>query len=53
MDERRADALGARPMAPELAAIRAADSREKLAALMGEGAKGFYGSVFEVDVERR
>jgi putative endopeptidase len=51
MDEGRADALGARPIAPELAAIRAADSREKLAALMGEGAKGFYGSVFDVDVE--
>ncbi len=51
MDERRADALGAKPIAPELAAIRAADSREALAALMGQGAKSFYGSVFDVDVE--
>jgi putative endopeptidase len=49
MDERRADALGARPIAPELAAIRAATSREALARLMGEGSRGFYGSFFEVD----
>ena len=50
MDESRANALGAKPIAPELAAIRAADTREKLAGLMGEGVKGFYGSVFDVDI---
>src|SRR6185437_1514533 len=50
LDEGRANALGAKPIAPELAAIRAADSREKLAALMGEGVKGFYGSIFDVDI---
>ena len=50
MDERRADALGAKPIAPELAAIRAADSRAALAALMGQGVKSFYGSVVDVDV---
>ena len=51
MDEARANALGAGPIAPELAAIKAADSREKLAALMGQGAKGFFGGFFELDVE--
>jgi putative endopeptidase len=50
IDERRADALGARPIAPELAAIRAADSRQAIARLMGEGEGGFYGSVFDADV---
>ncbi|HWF77260.1 MAG TPA: M13 family metallopeptidase [Caulobacteraceae bacterium] len=50
LDEGRANALGAKPIAPELAAIRTADSREKLAALMGEGVKGFYGSIFDVDI---
>ena len=51
MDEGRANALGGKPIAPELAAIRAADSREKLAGLMGEGVKSFYGGFFDVDVE--
>jgi putative endopeptidase len=51
MDERRADTLGAGPIAPELAAIRAADTRSALARLMGEGAKGFYADFFDVDVE--
>src|SRR5580698_734859 len=35
MDERLADALGARPLGPDLAAIRAADNRAAIAALMG------------------
>ena len=51
MDERRANALGDKPIAAELTAIRAADSREKLATLMGQGAESFYGSIFDVDVE--
>ncbi|HEX3406259.1 MAG TPA: M13 family metallopeptidase N-terminal domain-containing protein, partial [Caulobacteraceae bacterium] len=50
MDEGRANALGAKPIAPELAAIRAADTREKLAALMGDGVKSFYGSMFDIDI---
>jgi putative endopeptidase len=50
LDEARVDALGARPMAADLAAIRAVTSREDLAALMGASAKGFGGSVFSVYV---
>ena len=50
MDEKRADALGARPLAPEFAEIRAADSRAAIAAIMGRGAKSFFGSVFETDI---
>jgi putative endopeptidase len=49
-DERRAEALGARPLAPELAQIRAAADRSAIAALMGNGAKSFFGSVFETDI---
>jgi putative endopeptidase len=50
MDEKRADALGAKPLAPELAAIRTADSRAAIAAIMGEGAHSFFGSVMDVDI---
>jgi putative endopeptidase len=50
LDEHRTEALGARPLAPELAQIRAADSRSAIAALMGRGAKSFFGSVFETDI---
>jgi len=46
MDERRVEALGARPIAPELAAIRAARSRDDIAALMGRSVRDFYGSIF-------
>src|SRR5580698_9474186 len=41
MDEKRVDALGARPLAPELAEIRAADSRSAIAAIMGKGPRSF------------
>ncbi|HXQ15250.1 MAG TPA: M13-type metalloendopeptidase [Caulobacteraceae bacterium] len=50
MDEQRVNALGARPLAPELAEIRAANSREAIAALMGKGARSFFASFFEVDI---
>ncbi len=50
MDERRVEALGAKPLAPALAEIRAASSREAIAAIMGKGARSFYGSVFETDI---
>ncbi|HEY1749943.1 MAG TPA: M13 family metallopeptidase [Caulobacteraceae bacterium] len=51
MDEAHADALGDKPLAPELAAIRAASSRSAIAHLMGEGTRGFYGSFFDVGVQ--
>jgi putative endopeptidase len=50
LDEKRADALGARPLAPELAQIKAADSRSAIAALMGHGAKSFFNSMFQIDI---
>ncbi|MEO7026395.1 MAG: M13-type metalloendopeptidase [Caulobacteraceae bacterium] len=50
MDEGRAEALDARPLAPDLAAIRAADTREKLAALMGQANSAPYGSFFAAGI---
>jgi putative endopeptidase len=47
MDETRIDALGARPLQPDLARIRAAKTRPALAALMGRAAESFYGSLFD------
>ena len=46
MDEGRIEALGARPIAPELDAIRAATTRDKLGALMGRNNSDFYPSAF-------
>jgi putative endopeptidase len=46
MDEARADALGARPLAADLARVRAARDRRSLAALMGRTTNSFYGGFF-------
>jgi len=51
MDQGRVDALGARPLAPLLAAIRAAGTRPAISRLMGEGAKGFYGGFYGTAIE--
>ena len=51
IDERRVAALGARPLAPELAAIRAARSRDDITALMGRLQVDFYGSIFTVTTD--
>jgi putative endopeptidase len=48
MDETRIDAAGAKPIAPELDAVRAAKTRDDLAALMGKGNADFYGGLFAV-----
>ena len=48
MDEARLAALGAKPLQPELDAVRKARSREDLARLMGIGAKSIYGAWFGV-----
>ena len=48
MDEDRVEALGAKPIAPELDAIRAATTRERLGALMGRSVRDFEGSIFAV-----
>jgi putative endopeptidase len=51
MDERRVDALGATPIAPELGAIRAARTRDDIALLMGRSTVGFYGTIFGVSTD--
>jgi putative endopeptidase len=51
MDEKRADALGAKPLAPELRAIRQASSRSQIAALMGRAPETFYASFFDIDAQ--
>ncbi|HLY79577.1 MAG TPA: M13 family metallopeptidase, partial [Caulobacteraceae bacterium] len=50
MDEKRVDALGARPLAPEFAEIKAADSRAAIAELMGKGSRSFFGGAFDADI---
>ncbi|HTX49493.1 MAG TPA: M13 family metallopeptidase [Caulobacteraceae bacterium] len=50
MDETRVDALGAAPIAPELAKIRAAKDRRDIARLMGLSNGGFYSAFFGVGI---
>jgi putative endopeptidase len=51
MDEARVEALGAAPIAPELAAIRAARTRDDIAGLMGHNRTDFYGSIVNLSVD--
>ncbi|MBS0331935.1 MAG: peptidase M13 [Proteobacteria bacterium] len=51
MDEGRIEALGAKPIAPELDAIRSATTREQLGALMGRQVKDFEGGAFGVGLD--
>jgi putative endopeptidase len=51
MDEKRVDALGAKPIAPELDAIRAAKTREQLASLMGKTNADFYPTLFNINID--
>lgn len=46
MDEARVNALDAAPLAPDLARIRAATTRQALAALMGESPRGYWNTFF-------
>jgi putative endopeptidase len=50
MDQDRLETLGAKPLQPELAAIKAAKTRAELARLMGKGASSLYGSFFGIYV---
>jgi putative endopeptidase len=50
MDEARADALDAKPIAPLLAVIRAATTREEVAEHMGAGRRSFLSSVFGLGI---
>jgi putative endopeptidase len=51
MDEARVEALGVRPLEPELSAIRAAKTRDDLGALMGRNNADFDGTLFAVGVD--
>jgi putative endopeptidase len=51
MDEGQAERLGAAPLQPELAAIRAAGGRAALARLMGEGQGGLYPELFGIAID--
>ena len=50
MNQRRADALGAKPLAADLARIRAADSRAAVARLMGHAPDTVLSSFFDLDI---
>ena len=51
MDEARVEQLGAKPIEPELAAVRAAQTRDDLAALMGRDNSDFDGSLFYFGID--
>jgi putative endopeptidase len=51
MDKRRVDALDTRPVAAALQSVRAATSREELAALMGSSVDTFCSSIFDFGIE--
>ncbi|HEY3778457.1 MAG TPA: M13 family metallopeptidase [Rhizomicrobium sp.] len=48
MDEAHVDSLGARPIAPELDAVRHATSRDELAGLMGRATNDFESAIFNI-----
>jgi putative endopeptidase len=50
MDEKTVESLGARPLAPDLARIRAEKTRADIARTMGRSMMGFGGSVFSASV---
>src|SRR5262252_9294518 len=50
MDEARAEALDAEPIAPLLQMVRAAASREELVELMGIGRRSLFSSIFGVGI---
>ncbi|HVN00606.1 MAG TPA: M13 family metallopeptidase [Caulobacteraceae bacterium] len=50
MNEGRADQLGARPLAADLARIRAADTKSAIARLMGHAPDTVFSSFFDVDI---
>jgi putative endopeptidase len=51
MDQARADRLGAGPLKPRLAEIRAVTSKAQMSALMGRANEGFLASVIDVSVD--
>ena len=50
MDDKRVEELGAKPLSPELDAIREAATTDVLSGLMGQENGEFYGSLFDIGV---
>jgi putative endopeptidase len=50
MDEATVERLGAGPLQADLAEVRAADTREEIAALMGRSQGGFGSTLFGIDI---
>ncbi len=50
IDAERIERLDLSPVAADLARVRAASSRDELAALMGEVNDGFFNSIFNIDI---
>jgi putative endopeptidase len=51
MDEARIEALGASPIAPELAAVAASRTRAELAAIMGRNTRDFEPTLFAITID--
>jgi putative endopeptidase len=51
MDESQIEQLGAKPLTPELDAIRAAKTRDGMAGLMGRNQSGFEGTLFNFGID--
>ncbi|HEY1629974.1 MAG TPA: M13-type metalloendopeptidase [Rhizomicrobium sp.] len=51
MDEKRIEALGIKPIAPELSAIAAAKTRDDLASLAGKSVEDFYTAPFNLGTD--
>ena len=51
MDQKRANALGAAPIAPDLAAIKAVETKTEMAALMGKAPMSFQSAIFDLDID--
>jgi putative endopeptidase len=51
MDEARVEKLGAEPIAAQLKAIRAAQSRDDIAELMGRNSSDFFATIFTLGIE--
>jgi putative endopeptidase len=51
MDSAAVEKLGPSPLAPHLAQVRAADTRDDIAALMGHGNRAFNGAIFSTYVD--
>jgi putative endopeptidase len=51
MDEKLADGRGARPLASDLAEVKAVKTKRQMAGLMGKAGQTFLGAVFAPDIE--